>query len=102
MAFDAALTGFIREYGQWNNQALPAVKNESGKETVKFLILYQALTKVEPRGGKEKGSDKVFCLVAKFPTLSHSRQLLARAARTFHFPLLSLPISALRPLPTAN
>ena len=38
----------------------PPSKNESGKEKVKFFDLYQALTEVEPRGGKEKGSVKVF------------------------------------------
>ena len=51
-------------------------ENESGKEKVKFLNLYQALTKDEPWGGKEKGSDKVFCLVVKFLTRSHSRQFV--------------------------
>ena len=51
-------------------------KNESGKEKVKFFDLYQALTKDEPWGGKEKGSDKVFCLVVKFLTRSHSRQFV--------------------------
>jgi len=36
-------------------ETLPPEKNESGKETVKFRMLYQALTKVRPRGGKENG-----------------------------------------------
>jgi hypothetical protein len=36
-------------------ETLPPEKNESGKETVKFRMLYQALTKVGPRGGKENG-----------------------------------------------
>jgi hypothetical protein len=34
---------------------LPPAKNESGKETVKFWMLYQALTKVGPLPGKENG-----------------------------------------------
>ena len=34
--------------------------NKHAKEKVKFLNLYQALTKDEPWGGKEKGSVKVF------------------------------------------
>jgi hypothetical protein len=34
---------------------LPPAKNESGKETVKFRMLYQALTKVGPLPGKENG-----------------------------------------------
>ena len=62
----------------------PPSKNESGKEKVKFFDLYQALTEVEGGGGKEKGSDKVFCQMVKFLTLSHSRQSMARAARTFY------------------
>ena len=67
-------------------------KNESGKEKVKFFDLYQALTKVEGGGGKENGSDKVFCRwVLKFPAFSAFRFSLsalpwhmARAARTFY------------------
>ena len=65
-------------------QDLYRLKNESGKEKVKFFDLYQALTEVEGGGGKENGSDKVFCQMVKFLTLSHSRQSMARAARTFY------------------
>jgi hypothetical protein len=36
-------------------ETLPPEKNESGKETVKFRMLYQALIKVGARGGKETG-----------------------------------------------
>jgi hypothetical protein len=36
-------------------ETLPPQKNKSGKETVKFWMLYQALTKVGARGGKENG-----------------------------------------------
>ncbi len=60
-------------------------KNESGKEKVKFLYLYQALTEVAPFAGKVFGRG-----VVKHLTFSHSRQLLARAARTFRFSPLSI------------
>jgi hypothetical protein len=36
-------------------ETLPPQKNKSGKETVKFWMLYQALTKVDPLPGKETG-----------------------------------------------
>ena len=68
----------------WAARTYHPSKNESGKEKVKFFDLYQALTEVEGGGGKEKGSDKVFCQMVKFLTLSHSRQSMARAARTFY------------------
>ena len=78
-------------------------KNESGKEKVKFFDLYQALTKVEGGGGKENGSDKVFCRwVLKFPAFSAFRFSLsalpwhmARAARTFYILPSSFCISPL-------
>ena len=57
-------------------------KNESGKEKVKFFDLYQALTEVEPRGGKEKGSVKVFGrgMVKVLPQLKtqNSKLMIAR------------------------
>ena len=68
-------------------------KNESGKEKVKLFNLYQALTKDELWGGKENGSDKVFCLVVlKFVFISNSCQLMARANRTSRFPVRVGPI----------
>jgi hypothetical protein len=36
-------------------QILPLQNIKNGKETVKFRMLYQALTKVGARGGKENG-----------------------------------------------
>ena len=60
----------------------PPSKNESGKEKVKFFDLYQALTEVEPRGGKEKGSVKVFGrgMVKVLPQLKtqNSKLMIAR------------------------
>jgi hypothetical protein len=36
-------------------KTLPPENNKSGKKTVKFRMLYQALTKVDPLPGKETG-----------------------------------------------
>jgi hypothetical protein len=36
-------------------EILPLSKKKRGKEKVKFRMLYQALTKVDPQPGKENG-----------------------------------------------
>ena len=82
-------------------------KNESGKEKVKFFNPYQALTKVEPWGGKENGSDKVFGRgVVEFLNLSHlcqfgsiafaSLRLCVRPYRFLLFAFRFSPLSVVR------